>query len=267
MKNIFAYTIAVVAAVIACNTTTAQTVTLDYYFNHETTRDSAGNLHRFHYTWEDKKQSGYSTWGEILRSKGAVINSLEAAPTQQNLKGTDIYIIVDPDTQKETANPNYIQLQDVTAIRQWVKDGGVLVLLANDSANVEMEHLNTLSQAFGITFNNDDYHKVDGNHFEMGAFYIPAGHPVFKTARKIYLKELSTLTIKAPAEAVLKDGDKIIIAVSHYGKGTVFAVGDPWIYNEYCNGRLPKEYDNDKAANDLSAWLIEQAKHNRHNNK
>ena len=261
MKKAIISALLSIAALTASNAVIAQTVTLDYYFNHETIKDSAGNLHRFHYTWEDKTQTGYSTWGEILRSKGAITSSLEAAPTQQNLAGADIYIIVDPDTEKETANPNYIKPEHVTAIKQWVKEGGVLVLLANDSANVELRHFNTLTRAFGIAFNNDDYHKVKGDNFEMGAFYIPANHPVFKTARKIYMKELSTLTIKAPAKAVFKDGNNVIIAESHYGKGTVFAVGDPWIYNEYCNGRLPKEYDNDKAADDLSAWLIDKARH------
>jgi unsaturated rhamnogalacturonyl hydrolase len=42
--------------------------------------------------------------------------------------------------------------------------------------------------------------------------------------------------------------------------GTVFAVGDPWFYNEYVNGRLPKGYENDKAANDVVKWLIAQTK-------
>jgi unsaturated rhamnogalacturonyl hydrolase len=38
----------------------------------------------------------------------------------------------------------------------------------------------------------------------------------------------------------------------------VLAVGDPWVYNEYTNGRLPKGFDNDKAVNDLAHWLIQQ---------
>ena len=51
------------------------------------------------------------------------------------------------------------------------------------------------------------------------------------------------------------------MAVSKYGKGTVFAVGDPWLYNEYTDGRkLPPEYDTFKAAQDLALWLIKQAK-------
>ena len=51
------------------------------------------------------------------------------------------------------------------------------------------------------------------------------------------------------------------MAVAKVGKGTVFAVGDPWLYNEYTDGRrLPREYDNYKAAVDLTLWLIGQAK-------
>jgi unsaturated rhamnogalacturonyl hydrolase len=42
-------------------------------------------------------------------------------------------------------------------------------------------------------------------------------------------------------------------------KGTVFAVGDPWLYNEYSDGRkLPKEYQNLDAAKDLVGWLNKQ---------
>jgi unsaturated rhamnogalacturonyl hydrolase len=49
------------------------------------------------------------------------------------------------------------------------------------------------------------------------------------------------------------------MAVANYGKGTVFVIGDPWLYNEYVDGRkLPAEYENFKAAQDLSRWLIAQ---------
>jgi unsaturated rhamnogalacturonyl hydrolase len=49
------------------------------------------------------------------------------------------------------------------------------------------------------------------------------------------------------------------MAVSKLGKGTVFAVGDPWLYNEYTDGRkLPAEYQNYQAAKDLAHWLIAQ---------
>jgi hypothetical protein len=81
-------------------------------------------------------------------------------------------------------------------------------------------------------------------------------NPVLKTAKKIYMKDICSLTLTSPAYAVLKDGDATIIAIARYGKGIVIAVGDPWLYNEYTNGRLPADFENDKAANDLAKWLI-----------
>jgi unsaturated rhamnogalacturonyl hydrolase len=38
-------------------------------------------------------------------------------------------------------------------------------------------------------------------------------------------------------------------------------VGDPWLYNEYLDGRkLPAEYPNYKAAEDIVKWLLTQSK-------
>ncbi|MFX5785529.1 hypothetical protein ABTE36_23835, partial [Acinetobacter baumannii] len=52
-----------------------------------------------------------------------------------------------------------------------------------------------------------------------------------------------------------------VFAVAKVGKGTVFATGDPWLYNEYLDGRrLPLEFENFKAANSLVKWLIAQSK-------
>jgi unsaturated rhamnogalacturonyl hydrolase len=49
------------------------------------------------------------------------------------------------------------------------------------------------------------------------------------------------------------------MATSKFGKGTVFAVGDPWIYNEYVvNDRLNATYQNKQAAIELTNWLLKQ---------
>ena len=49
------------------------------------------------------------------------------------------------------------------------------------------------------------------------------------------------------------------MAVAKYGKGTVFAVVDPWLYNEYTDGRkLPAEYDNYAAGKELVRWVLAQ---------
>jgi len=56
-----------------------------------------------------------------------------------------------------------------------------------------------------------------------------------------------------------KEGYNIMATVK-YGKGTVFVLGDPWIYNEYLDGRrLPLEYENFKAAHELTRWLFKQS--------
>jgi len=50
-----------------------------------------------------------------------------------------------------------------------------------------------------------------------------------------------------------------MIAIARYGKGTVFATVDPWLYNEYTDGhRLPASYDNYSAAKELVRWILEQ---------
>jgi hypothetical protein len=84
-------------------------------------------------------------------------------------------------------------------------------------------------------------------------------NPVLKTAKKIYMKDICSLALTDPAYPILKDGDNVIIAACAYGKGMVLAVGDPWFYNEYTNGRLPKDYQNDKAADDVARWLIKES--------
>ncbi len=238
-----------------------QTVALDYYFNNELKKDATGRLSTWHYKWDETANPGFSLWGHLFRSFGAKTVALKDAPTSANLKDADVYIIVDPDTKQETENPNFVEPQHVEAIAAWVKAGGVLVLLGNDVGNAEFEHFNRLAERFGIRFKEDSRNRVQGDDFAAGRLTPPPGHPIFKTARALYLKEISTLTIAPPAKSVFEDRGDVLMAVAKHGKGTIFAVGDPWLYNEYIDGRkLPAEFDNYKAAADLSVWLLQQAK-------
>lgn len=247
--------------VFGCGFVQAQTrtVLLDYYFNNEWKKSKTGVSERFHYTWEDTALSGYSKWGRIFTRAGFVLKSLDKAPTAQRLKGANVYIIADPDTQKETANPNYIQANDIVAIADWVKQGGILLLLANDSANAELPHLNNLAKVFGIRFTDTLGNHVIRNNIQAGKIMIDDGNPVFRTAKQLYLKDISVLSLAGPAVPLLVNGNEIIMATSRYGKGLVFAVGDPWIYNEYIvNDRLSSEYQNESGAADLVNWLLRQ---------
>jgi unsaturated rhamnogalacturonyl hydrolase len=237
-----------------------RTVTLDYFFNNEIKKDATGQVARWHYKWEEMPNSGFFFWGNVFRNLGAKTESLDAGPTAANLKKTDIYIIVDPDTRAETEKPNFIEPQHVKAITDWVKRGGVLVLMGNDVGNAEFEHFNQLAKQFGIQFNQDSKNRVQGNDFTMGSVLVDNGNAIFETAKHLYLKEISTLSLTPPAKSVMQHKGDVIMAMARLGRGTVFAIGDPWLYNEYVDGRkLPAEFDNFKAAQDLSSWLIHQS--------
>jgi unsaturated rhamnogalacturonyl hydrolase len=243
------------------STAKGKTVLLDYYFNNEWRKDATGKMARWHYIWDEQDNNGFSLLGDIYRSHGAVTKSLETAPTAAKLKGASVYIVVDPDSKKEAAMPNVISDGDASTIAAWVKEGGVLVLMANDSGNNNLKSANVLSTKFGIRLNEDLYNTVQGSQFEQGAVMVPAGHPIFSSAKKIYVKEVATLTVTAPATAVLTKEGKNIIATAKYGKGSVFVIGDPWLYNEYTDGRkLPAGFHNFQAAQDLVKWTLAQSK-------
>src|SRR6185503_20568581 len=87
--------------------THGKTVTLDYFFNNELKKDAAGHMTSWHYKWNEMPNSGFFFWGNLFRNLGAKTESLTAGPTLENLKTTDLYIIVDPDTKSETETPNF----------------------------------------------------------------------------------------------------------------------------------------------------------------
>lgn len=234
-----------------------KTVLLDYYYNNERKKDAFGREVRYHYTWEEQSNNGYSLLGHIFRMYGAKTDSLSVKPTVDNLRKAAIYIIVDPDTEKESEKPSFIQEEEIETIKKWVKAGGTLVLLGNDAGNAEFDHFNRLAAPFGIQFNEDNHLMVQQDNYEQGAVVVPAGNRIFKKPFKLYLKEISSLTVHAPSMPVLGISDINIMAVTKYGKGKVFALGDPWIYNEYLDGRkLPADFQNYPAAHDWVKWLL-----------
>ncbi len=233
-------------------------VALDYHFNREFRKDINGNTEQFHYTWEDRMHSGFYNWGEIFKEYGADISALKGAPTAKNLKKYDAYIIVDPDTPKETQHPNYIEKKDIKAISNWVKKGGTLVILANDTTNCEVIKTNELIKEFGIEFTMKNVNFVPGGKdYELANVLVEPGNEIFIESRKLYIKELVTLAVKAPAKPLVKKNGDIIMATSNFGKGRVFVLGDPWLYNEYVDGRIiGTSFDNFLAAKELAKWML-----------
>jgi unsaturated rhamnogalacturonyl hydrolase len=237
-----------------------QTVLLDAWFNSQKRPDASGQQVYFHYKWDDQSNSGYSLLGHIFRSFGTRTKTLYDAPTIANLGQAQVYIIVSPDIPVKNPNPNYMRAEDATQIAEWVKAGGVLMIMENDPQNADLDHLNLLADRFGIHFNNVLRNRVEGNKFEMGKIAVQGGGQIFHDPHSLYMKEICTINATSPAVSILRDHGDILMATARYGKGTVFATVDPWIYNEYTDGRKlpPAEYDNYGAGRELVRWILEQ---------
>jgi len=228
-------------------------VGLDNWYNHESNAKTGKS---FHYLWTDTEFSGYSRWGDIFTSKGAKQMTI-GRPDADVLSLLDVYIIVDPDTTTETPTPKYLVPEDIKTIKEWVKEGGVLALLGNDAPNCEFTHFNQLASQFGMTFNHVILHLVTNNNYEMGASKNLPDHPLFKGVFKIYMKNVSDINLSGTAKAILTENGKVLIAENSYGKGYVFVIGDPWIYNEYIDHDiLPEGFENRKAAENLTELLL-----------
>jgi unsaturated rhamnogalacturonyl hydrolase len=257
IKSYFLLFLLISPVFILQNVFSQTVVGLDNWYNHET---NASTGKPFHYLWTDNEDSGYSRWGEIFTSKGAKITTI-GKPYAKVLDKISVYIIVDPDTTSENHAPNYIDADDISSITSWVRRGGVLAVLANDGPNCEFTHLNKLMSEFGMYFNHVTLHPVTGGNFEMGVSTNLPDHPLFKGVKKIYLKEIADINISGSAKAILTEKGKVLIAENNFGKGYIFAIGDPWIYNEYIDhDRLPDSFENRKAAKNLTDLLLSHVK-------
>jgi unsaturated rhamnogalacturonyl hydrolase len=239
-----------------------KTVLVDAWFNSQTRKNAAGQTELFHYKWDDDANSGFAFFGRAFQRYGVKLATEATAPTAADLKKVQIYVLASPDIPVKNPTPHYMDKAGGDVVEAWVKAGGVLVLMENDVANSEFEHFNTLSERFGIHFNPVLVNHVAGDDIEHGKVMIPAGTGVFAQAHQAYMKDTCSIAVTGPAKAVVTKGGDVMIAVSRVGKGTVFAVVDPWIYNEYTDRRnnLPVEYDTFETAIDLAGWSVLQAK-------
>jgi unsaturated rhamnogalacturonyl hydrolase len=255
----------VLAAVVCLPAAQAQgkkrsngTILLDAWFNSQTRKDAAGKTEYYHYKWNDTTVTGYSLLGEIFRSEGVATKTLYSAPTLKKLSGAQFYMIVSPDTKKWNAHPHPLTEADADQIAAWVRRGGVLLMMANDPANADLPELDRLADKFGLHFNDVLVHHVIGDEIAMGRIDVPA-RPPFSKAYVIYMKDTCSLQASGDAVPLLVWKGDTLMAKARYGRGLVVAVTDPWLYNEYTDGKkLPAPYDNYGAGKDFVGWLVGQ---------
>ncbi len=236
------------------------TVLVDAWFNSQTRKNAAGQTQLFHYKWDDFANSGFSLFGHIWRSYGVATKTLASAPTVEKLKGAQFYILVSPDNPAKNPSPHYMNAENAEQVADWVRGGGVLVMMENDPANADIEHFDLLADKFGLHFNNVLVHHVVGDDFALGRIDVTQPEPPFMHPHVLYMKDTCSLRLSGKAVPLMKDSKgELLMAWTRYGKGMVFAVTDPWLYNEYTDGRkLPAEYDNFGGGVELVRWLLQE---------
>jgi unsaturated rhamnogalacturonyl hydrolase len=232
---------------------------LDGWYNSQKRKNAAGETEYFHYKWSDYSNSGFSLFGSILRGYGMATDTLYAAPTLDALKDAHFYVIVSPDNPAKNPDPHYMTEGDATQIAAWVKAGGVLLIFENDPDNADIPHVDLLADKFGLHFNNALTHHVIGNDIKMGRIELDTVIEPFTITHVLYMKDTCSLALTRDAAPLLTYKGDVLMAKAKYGKGTVLAVADPWLYNEYTDGRiLQAEYDNFAAGRELVRWLLQQ---------
>jgi unsaturated rhamnogalacturonyl hydrolase len=235
------------------------TVVVDGWFNSQLRTDVFGQQANFHYKWNTWDNPGYSLFGHLFREFGAQLSELDAEPTLANLKGADVYVIASPDNVDKNPHPHFANSQDADQLAEWVNSGGVLVIMENDTSFADLDHFNVIGDKFGIHFNSVLRKHVMGTNWEQGRINIDGKGPIFHHPHTIYVKDVCTITATGPARSVLAEGDDIFMATAKYGKGTIIAMTDPWLYNEYTGVRkLPALYDNYAAGKEFVRWILEQ---------
>ena len=238
---------------------TGSKILLDAWFNSQTRKNPSGQTELYHYKWDDTTNSGYSLFAQIFRDQGVTTGTLTTAPTVKNLKGAQYYLIVSPDIPAKNPTPHYMTPADAAQVVKWVKHGGVLLLMENDPANADIPHMDLLADQFGLHFNNVLVHHVVGDDFPAGRIDVLTPALPFTHPHILYMKDTCSLTLSKSAVPLLTWKGDILMAEAKFGHGLVVAVTDPWLYNEYTDGKkLPPEFDNYAAGQDFVEWLVVQ---------
>ncbi|HEY6448186.1 MAG TPA: hypothetical protein VIY53_17135 [Acidobacteriaceae bacterium] len=234
------------------------TILVDAWYNSQTRVNAAGQKVLYHYKWDDTTASGYSLFGEMWREAGVETETLTTEPTAAKLKGAQYYLIVSPDNPAKNPNPHFMNEQDAGVIADWVSQGGVLLMMENDPANADIDHFDLLADRFGLHFNNVLVHHVVGDDFPAGRIDVGATAP-FAHPHRIYMKDTCSLRLSGKAVPLILWKGDTLMAWTRFGRGMVVAVTDPWLYNEYTDGKkLPARYDQEAAGREFVRWVIEQ---------
>ncbi|HBY54690.1 MAG TPA: hypothetical protein DEH15_19910 [Marinilabiliales bacterium] len=189
------------------------------------------------YGWDDFVHTNSLDHLYIVLENDYQIFMHQEAYTKNMLKNADMVVIMSVDDPAIVSGMPYISDEEITALRNYVLQGGSLMVMVNagtpSRANegFEKKQLGKLVNSFGLKWNNDDTHYSDLD--------IPAGHPCFYDVSDFHYGAGCTLSIlpNASKPEVLLDvysdqsyTDRKVsgpgIVMVRPGKGKFILVGD-----------------------------------------
>jgi DNA-binding beta-propeller fold protein YncE len=203
------------------------------------------------YAYEDTTGLGFSKFGAWLRARGHAPRTLTAPLSAQSLAGLDVLLVVNPDGKGAPIAPDEPQ-----ALAEWVRRGGVAVLLGNRADAYDVEGLNRLAAPFGVSFTRE----ILGTPGDLVA--PPAPPPVVAGGPALTLHNFNALEVRPPAAEVFRtvvgSDEKILLATAELGEGAILALSDSWLYNRVFDAPATsrwKSRDNLQMLQNVVAWF------------
>lgn len=155
------------------------------YYHHSLPSTKVGN-HIVTGSWVD--DNGRYGWDDFVHTNtfdpvfvalesDFKISMMRQAFSKKVLSEADAVVIINPDNPSIVPEARLLSDEEITALREFVNDGGSLMVMVNAGGNdraaegFETAQLRKLVRSFGLDWNNDDTHYSDN--------LLYAGHPNF----------------------------------------------------------------------------------------
>jgi len=196
-------------------------------------------------------------------------NFLETPITLASLKPFDILVFVCPDFAK-------ISSMEILEISNWVRNegGGLLMLSHAGGDRGRNSNLSELSQAFGITFEND---QVLDNTYNLGLENMPIvtafipPHPITNSISSLCFRSGCSLSLLGNSFSIVSSNETSepfstpLICVAEPDKGRVCAIGSYELFRDRVGGGFGNDEHPNLAFN-IFSWLVSDYRMELHSN-
>jgi uncharacterized membrane protein len=211
---------------------------------------------------EPNLEEYYSGFSRYMTSKGFRIDVLhDSKLLKERLDNFKVFMVSFP--QEKFSN------EDIKKIVNFVGEGGGLFLVGEEGDFGGFKSiLNSISENFGITFNDDEVHDpTDSIAESYSIIHTMEEHPIIKGVSKFVVYGGCSLNVSGQAKVVASGDDDTystkgyykageyppVLAVSEYLKGRVVCIGD----GSLLRNRFINEYYNKQLGLNIIEWLVD----------